>query len=375
EKNKRYEADIWTEVAKYLDGKDLARLGMTNRWFHRLIMEDSIWKYACLRDLQVPPPRHVSFTWKQLYKSAFDGSHAYCFRQQEKHIGEQPIGGFVLETPSVLLTEKLVLPKKLPKPEGNPERTIQTFGTCVLTNVRTGIWLAGTISPALHPFSFQGLRIRTICSWSDAPSATSTPAKVWDRAKKHTPILPVSTKAPPGFTSNHCDLIRSPFFYYYFFLHAGTMQVLDARHVELFLEEGYRNGSWEYEDIGIHRIEKPSDTATGGIFEIKYLTSPCTAGNHHSHLYLSPIFCNGRNGKRAAAAAAAGVGGVIGVLDVKSWIGQPSDWQPKARLCLHAVAVNTNLQPNEGLQVKFQAMRSRGADGEVVSIRISQQLI
>ncbi|XP_038985615.1 probable F-box protein At3g61730, partial [Phoenix dactylifera] len=279
EKNKRYEADIWTEVAKYLDGKDLARLGMTNRWFHRLIMEDSIWKYACLRDLQVPPPRHVSFTWKQLYKSAFDGSHAYCFRQQEKHIDWMRIGGFVLETPSVLLTEKLVLPKKLPKPEGNPERTIQTSGTCVLTNVRTGIWLA-------------------------------------DLQLVRCPVCNLNT----------CE---------------GTMQVLDARHVELFLEEGYRNGSWEYEDIGIHRIEKPSDTATGGIFEIKYLTSPCTAG----------------------------------VLDVKSWIGQPSDWQPKARLCLHAVAVNTNLQPNEGLQVKFQAMRSRGADGEVVSIRISQQLI
>lgn len=39
---------------------------------------------------------------------------------------------------------------------------------------------------------------------------------------------------------------------------------------------------------------------------------------------------------------------VLGVLDVKSWIGQPEDWQPKARVSLHAVAVNTNLQPNEG---------------------------
>ncbi|XP_010915649.2 probable F-box protein At3g61730 [Elaeis guineensis] len=274
-----YEVDIWTEVAKYLEGKDLVRLGMANRWFHHLTMEDSIWKYAFLRDLQVPPPRHVSFTWKQLYSAAFDGSHSYCFRQQEKHIDWMRIGGFVLETPSVLMTEKLVLPKKLPKPEEEPGRTIQTSGTCVLTNARTGIWLA-------------------------------------DLQLVRCPVCNLNT----------CE---------------GTMQVLDARHVALFLEEGYRNGSWEYEDIGIHRIEKPSDTATGGIFEIKYLTSPCTAG----------------------------------VLDVKSWIGQPSDWQPKARLCLHAVAVNTNLQPNEGLQVKFQAMRNSGADGEVVSIRISQQLI
>lgn len=55
------------------------------------------------------------------------------------------IGGFVLETPFVLLTEKLVLPQKLPKPEEDQERTVQTSGTCVLTNARTGIWLAGTL--------------------------------------------------------------------------------------------------------------------------------------------------------------------------------------------------------------------------------------
>ena len=92
---------------------------------------------------------------------------------------------------------------------------------------------------------------------------------------------------------------------------------------------------------------------------------------------------------------------VEGVLDAKAWIGQQDDWQPKARLSLHAVAVNTNLQPNEGeialvirviriqslnlllwdttnhagLQVRFQAMRSTGADRKVVSIRISQQLV
>lgn len=101
------------------------------------------------------------------------------------------------------------------------------------------------------------------------------------------------------------------------------MQVLDARHVELFLEDGFRNGSWEYEDIGIHRIEKPSDTATGGMFEIKYLTSPCVAGKAEtitapSYLYLSPIFSNGRNGKRAA-----GVAGYRGVgCEVVDWATQ-----------------------------------------------------
>lgn len=36
------------------------------------------------------------------------------------------------------------------------------------------------------------------------------------------------------------------------------------------------------------------------------------------------------------------------VFDYKSWIGRPNDWQPKAMIAFHAVAVNTNLQENEG---------------------------
>lgn len=62
--------DVWTEVARYLDGKDLIRLALVNRWFHRLIGEETIWKHVCLRDLQVPTPQHVSFPWKQIYASA-----------------------------------------------------------------------------------------------------------------------------------------------------------------------------------------------------------------------------------------------------------------------------------------------------------------
>lgn len=90
------------------------------------------------------------------------------------------------------------------------------------------------------------------------------------------------------------------------------MQVLDARHMELFLEEGYKSEIWEYSDIGSRKIEKSSAAASGVIIDPKHLN-----------------MCGD-------------------LLDGKSWVGQPSDWQPKARLCLHAVAVNTNLQPNEG---------------------------
>ncbi|KAG5021744.1 hypothetical protein JHK85_018086 [Glycine max] len=62
------------------------------------------------------------------------------------------------------------------------------------------------------------------------------------------------------------------------------------------------------------------------------------------------------------------------VFDYKSWIGRANDWQPKAMIDFHVVAVNTNLQENEGLHVKYQAMRA-GTNGEIVSIRITQQLL
>ncbi|KAL6311530.1 hypothetical protein AAG906_005192 [Vitis piasezkii] len=60
-----YEEDIWTEIAKHLDGKSLVMLGTTNKWFHCLIMEDSTWKFACLRDLQLPEPQHTFLNWTQ----------------------------------------------------------------------------------------------------------------------------------------------------------------------------------------------------------------------------------------------------------------------------------------------------------------------
>ena len=86
-------------------------LGATSKWFHKTVMEESIWRFACLRDLQVPRPFPVSSSWNKIYASAFgnnyytqytskrknityivmgnaDGSHSYLFHQKEKHIGQ-----------------------------------------------------------------------------------------------------------------------------------------------------------------------------------------------------------------------------------------------------------------------------------------------
>ncbi|XP_020411937.1 probable F-box protein At3g61730 [Prunus persica] len=272
-----YEEDVWTEIAKYLDGKSLVMLATTCCWFHGLIMEGSIWKYACLRDLQVPAPLHVAFNWRNLYVSAFDGSHSYMFRQKEKHIDWMRIGAFSVESSEALLTERLRNPTKLPE-EDTMQKMLEACGYCVLDNVKAGIWIA-------------------------------------DLQLVRCPVCELNT----------CD---------------GTMQTLDARHIELFLSEGYQNGSWEYEHIGSHDVKKHVDGASGAIFDLKHLNDSPTSA----------------------------------VFNLKSWVGKPNDWQPKAIITLHSVAVNTNLQKNEGLQVKYQVMRA-GAGGEVVSIRISQQLL
>ncbi|KAL4568940.1 hypothetical protein LXL04_024561 [Taraxacum kok-saghyz] len=93
----RHEEDIWTEIAKYLERKSLVMLAATSKWFLRVVMDESVWKFACLRDLQVPDCAETTFKWIKLYASAFGGSHSYDFRQKEKHIGQKP------ENPLLLL--------------------------------------------------------------------------------------------------------------------------------------------------------------------------------------------------------------------------------------------------------------------------------
>ncbi|KAL6569624.1 hypothetical protein OROMI_014138 [Orobanche minor] len=269
-----YEEDVWTEIAKFLDGTSLVMLAVTCKWFNRIMMEESVWKFACLRDLQVPDPGKVAFKWTKIYATAFDGSHSFMFRQQEKHIDWMRIGAFSFDSPAALLTENLIAPLRVPK----VEKMLQLKGCCLLNNVKTGIWIA----------DLQLVR----CPVCDLDS---------------------------------CD---------------GTMQTLDARHIELFLNEGYHDGSWDYDLLGTHDTGKQADGASGGIFDIKHLKDQSTTA----------------------------------IFDLKSWVGKRNDWQPKAMLTLHAVAVNTNLQDNEGLQIRYHAMKS-GKDGEIVSIRISQQLL
>ncbi|XP_074270521.1 putative F-box protein At3g61730 [Silene latifolia] len=271
-----YEDDVWIEISKYLGGKSLVKLGSTCKWFYKLMSEDCIWKYACLRDLGMPNPGNVSFRWQKIYASAFDGTHSYFFRQQEKYIEWMRIGAFFMDTPAALVTGKLSWPRRVSM--DTIEKMLKTIGLCVLTNIKTGIWIA-------------------------------------DLQLVRCPVCNLSK----------CD---------------GTMQMLDTRHFELFLNEGYQNGSWDYINLGSHETKKHANEATGAIFDLKHLHDASTTE----------------------------------VLKTKTWVGKQDDCIPKVKITRHAVAINTNLHQNEGLNVKFQVMRA-GINGQIVAIRISQQLL
>ncbi|KAJ0254939.1 F-box protein [Hirschfeldia incana] len=273
-----YERDVWAYIARFLDGKSLVMLGATSKWFNKIVMEDdAVWRFACLRDLQVPKPYPVSSSWVKIYASAFDGSHSYLFHQQEKHIDWMRVGAFTLDSRVSLLTERLSSPLKVPR-EGTIERMLESTGACIVKDIKSGIWIA-------------------------------------DLQLVRCPVCGLST----------CD---------------GTMQTLDARHIELFLNEGYKNGSWEYNLIASHKLQKDEVAACGAIFDLKHLKASSSSG----------------------------------ILNLKSWTGAPDDSQPKAMVAPLAVAVHTRLQENEGIVVKYHTMKA-GADGDIVSIRISHQLL
>ncbi|CAN1157182.1 Probable F-box protein At3g61730 [Linum perenne] len=255
----------------------MVKLASTCRWFHGAIMQDSLWKFACLNHLQVPAPERTEFKWIELYASAINGSHSYTFRDKEKHLDWMRIGAFFLDSASAILTQRLTLPLKIKKRDPL-EIMLASNGACLLTDLRRGIWIA-------------------------------------DLQLVRCPVCQHDT----------CE---------------GTMQTLDARHIELFLSEGYQNGSWVYDQIGSHEVKGQAYAASAAMLDLKHITDRETAD----------------------------------VFNSKLWTDRPDPYHPKAMISYHHVAISTHLQENQGLVSKYYVMRA-GTGGEVVSVRISQQLL
>lgn len=68
------------------------------------------------------------------------------------------IGAFVFDSPVALLMEKLVCPSKLPQEE-TTEKMLSSCGSYLLKNIKTGIWIAGTLKLMLLTLHFGGFKI------------------------------------------------------------------------------------------------------------------------------------------------------------------------------------------------------------------------
>lgn len=125
------------------------------------------------------------------------------------------------------------------------------------------------------------------------------------------------------------------------------MQILDTRHIELFLNEEYKAGSWDYNLIGSHKLQKDTSAACGAIYDLKHLKASSSSGKFKPPVTLLILcfFCSSLNLWLWFSWTETS----IGILHLKSWTGEPEDSQPKAFITTHAVAVHTRLQKNEGI--------------------------
>lgn len=63
------------------------------------------------------------------------------------------IGAFSFDSPLALLTEKLTTSARIPK-EDSINKMLESHGSFVLKNIKTGIWIAGTWSCLDQPVTY-----------------------------------------------------------------------------------------------------------------------------------------------------------------------------------------------------------------------------
>ncbi|KAJ1685210.1 hypothetical protein LUZ63_016600 [Rhynchospora breviuscula] len=268
--------DMRTEVAKHTGGKEMTIISSVSQWFKKLVSQDDLWKLAFLRDMKIPVDCCVIFPWKEIYGSAFNGSHSFSLRHEfgHAHIARIRHGAFYLTSRHMLLTHTLSIPSTPPPVGILFEYSVAFWGMCILDNAKTGIWISD--QHKLH------------CPWSD--------------------------------------------------ITRGVVDVLDARHLELFLEEGLKNGTWQYEDIAFRIIPYHCVVARGGIFNLARMWSPPT----------------------------------FQIFSANTWAGIPSN-AFRTKRSLNAVAFSATLEQNLGMLVRYQVMKND--KGEAVSIRIFNYVI
>ncbi|BBN16036.1 hypothetical protein MPTK1_7g02940 [Marchantia polymorpha subsp. ruderalis] len=121
----------------------------------------------------------------------------------------------------------------------------------------------------------------------------------------------------------------------------GTMQVFDARHWDLFLEEKYQSEDWKHEEVVSYIVGDHCPWAISGIFDTTKI-----------HIKNSPDELFSFNSRDYAA----------------------TYWEPRFRTSSYSAIAFTALKENKGLQVKYYVMRA-GSEGRIVGLRVTHQLV
>ena len=187
----------------------------------------------------------------------------------------------------MLLTATLELPRGMPPADEIPQFSIGLTGSCLLTNVRPGIWIAGTCT---HPVLFF-LPFLALAELFGIPHCSLVFSNAADMNMLRCPVCNI--EKCEGDASLEVVLGSAIMVHWCWLLNlgrigttcgTGTMQVLDARHCELYLEKKFRDGTWEYEDLGSYFSNGPLDTAGAAIFNRNHINTPHTGGSFLNHL-------------------------------------------------------------------------------------------
>ncbi|KAF9602699.1 hypothetical protein IFM89_030587, partial [Coptis chinensis] len=127
------------------------------------------------------------------------------------------IGAFYISSPTVLLAEGLSMPLKVPQGQ-TVETMLQTSGSCILSNLKIGVWIAG---------NYLQLVRCPVCNLETCEARLPSEDTYTQPKPPYRFLKPINRKETMG--------------------------------------------------IGSHEISKHTGGATGGIFDIKHLRDPSTA--------------------------------------------------------------------------------------------------
>eukprot|EP00850_Spirogloea_muscicola_P000237 SM000001S04639 [mRNA] locus=s1:1443368:1444530:+ [translate_table: standard] len=210
----------WACVCARLDGRDLASLALASRHLHDIAMDDANWRELCLRSLGLDRrcSVQVSAPWRQIYVASSGMPHRIGCMDED----------------------------------GNNS---SLNWTRITHWMRIGAFIM-----------VSGQVLATDCLKNEVKFVTEN--NNGENKPVRDNFKPLSywlfDDAKPGIWI------------------AGTMQTLDVRHAELFLQHEYQSGEWRHTLESEHKVPFQCVQAASGVFDAMYLNTEETRSVRHS---------------------------------------------------------------------------------------------